>query len=343
VSGAGAGLNQDEVDALTAAIQDGRAAADPGFGRGAPAVAYDLTSQDRIIRGQMPTLDAIHESIASVLGTGLAGRTRLQIRVSAAPTTLLKFVDFNGLLGNAGAICVLSLGPGFGLSLCLLEPGLAEALLSAALGDRKPRAGAPGDARRELTNVEQLVLRRLLSILTDAMALHWAPVMALKPQVLRFETDPRLAVIAPPSELAVITSFEITGAVNGRLQLALPYATLEPVKARLAAPAQLPRGGDERFRHLLENEVANVDVELRSVLGTTSLTFSKLLELQVGDVLTLGTDEDAELPILIQGRPKMTGTPRVVGGSLAVVIARDLSTMAEDARQQHRRFDGNAA
>jgi len=236
---------------------------------------------------------------------------------------------------------VLSLGPGFGLALCLLEPGLGESLLSAALGDRKPRVGVPGEARRELTTVEQLVLRRLLSILTEAMAVHWAPVMPLKPEVLRFETDPRLAIIAPPNELAVITSFEISGAITGRLQLAMPYATLEPVKARLAAPAQLPRGGDDRFRHLLETEVGNVEVELRGVLGSTTLAFSRLLELAVGDILTLGTDEDAELPILIQGRAKMTGTPRVVGGSLAIVIARDLATMASDARQQHRRFDGN--
>jgi flagellar motor switch protein FliM len=259
---------------------------------------------------------------------------------------LLKFVDFNGLLANAGSLCVLSLGPNFGLALCLLEPGLAESLLAAALGNRKPAGTAlAGSSRRDLTNVEQLVLRRLLAILTDAMATQWAPVLPLKPEVLRFETDARLAVIAPPNELAVVTSFEIAGAIDGRMQLVLPYATLEPIKTKLAAPAQLSRGGDQRFAKALEAEVEQVEVELRGVLGTTTILFSRLLEFTVGDVLVLGTEEGAELPILVQGREKMTGTPRLSGGSMALSVARALPEHAAVSAAHHtdpRRRDGSA-
>ncbi len=346
----GVTLNQDELDALMVAIQDGRALADAEAPKTAAAAAtpYDLTSQDRVLRGQMPTLDAINESVASIVGAGLGGRTRLALKVTAAPTTLLKFVDFNGLLANAGALCVLSMGPNLGLGLCLLEPGLPEALLAAALGNRKPSAPNANGAspnRRDLTSVEQLVLRRLLAILTDAIAAQWAQVLPLKPQVLRFETDARLAVIAPPNELAVVTSFEISGAIEGRLQLVLPYATLEPVKQRLAAPAQLSRGGDQRFALAIEAEVEQVSVELRGVLGKTIVPFSRMLELTVGDVLILGTEEGSALPILVQGRVKMMGTPRVAGGSLALSISQDLREHALQAlaRANHsRRNDGPA-
>jgi flagellar motor switch protein FliM len=341
-------LNQDELDALMGAIQDGRALTDSAAAAEKPAATpYDLTSQDRVLRGQMPTLDAINESVASVLGSGLAGRTRLSLKVTAAPTTLLKFVDFNGLLANSGALCILSLGANFGLALCLLEPGLAETLLAAALGNRKPAAASSSvPARRDLTAVEQLVLRRLLGILTEAMAAQWGQVLPLKPEVLRFETDPRLAVIAPPGELAVVTSFELAGAIEGRLQLVLPYATLEPVKQRLAAPAQLSRGGDQRFARAMEAEVEQVRVELRGVLGRATVPFGRMLELAVGDVLVLGTEEGAELPILVQGRLKMTGTPRITGGSMALTVAQDLrkqAALANARANQTGRNDGHAA
>ena len=78
-------LDQSEVDALMAAIQDGRVEGESGRDPDAPVVPYDLTSQDRIIRGQMPTLDSINERIASMFGSNLAGRTRIDIRVSPAP------------------------------------------------------------------------------------------------------------------------------------------------------------------------------------------------------------------------------------------------------------------
>ena len=73
-------LDQSEVDALMAAIQDGRVGTETGAEESIPVLPYDLTSQDRIIRGQMPTLDSINEKVASVFGTNLAGRTRLDVR-----------------------------------------------------------------------------------------------------------------------------------------------------------------------------------------------------------------------------------------------------------------------
>src|SRR3954469_18729426 len=110
-------LDNNEVEALMQAIQEGRVspeAGEAGSARG-PVLPYDLTSQDRIIRGQMPTLDSINDKIASLFGKNLAGRTRLEIRVAAAPATLLKFGDITGLLTPQNTVGVLSLGAGHGL------------------------------------------------------------------------------------------------------------------------------------------------------------------------------------------------------------------------------------
>src|SRR5512138_536409 len=203
-------LTPDEIKALMSAIQDGKVTTDSLPGAPPQVVPYDLTSQDRIIRGQMPTLDAINEQVASMLGIGLAGRTRVALRVTSSPATLLKFADLVPLLSPPASVCVLGLGASYGFALAVLEAGLAEALLAAALGDRKVKqADDTGESRRELTGVEQLVLRRLLLILTDSMAQAWAPVLPFQPEVLRFELDPRMASIAPPTDVGIVSGFEL--------------------------------------------------------------------------------------------------------------------------------------
>jgi flagellar motor switch protein FliM len=315
-------LNVDEINALMSAIQDGRVAPAAPKGRGA-AVPYDLTSQDRVIRGQMPTLDAINEQIASHFAMGLTGRTRLEVRINVGPASLLKFGDFNSLLAPPTTVCLLSLGKAGSQALLVLEPGLADALIAAALGDKRnrPEESSPQQSeRRELTNVERKVLGRLLGMFTEGMTAAWAPVLPFKPEIARFESDPRLAAIAPVNEAAVLCSFEIDGAIKGLIQLAMPYTAIEPAKKALMSPPKLNTSSDSRFAHRLAEEISQSQVELRALLGTTRLSLRQLLGLDEGAVLTLGTSEGASLPVFVQGRPKFTGKPKVSGGALCIEI-----------------------
>jgi len=318
-------LTPEEVRALMSAVQEGRVPQDTPEHKG-EVVGYDLTSQDRIIRGQMPTLDAINEQVASMLGIGLAGRTRLAIRVTSTPATLLKFADLTPLLAPPASVCVIGLGSAHGFALAVLEPGLAEALLAAALGDRRARpADALPEGRREFTSVEQLVLRRLLGILTDAMSTSWSQVIPFQPEVLRFELDPRMATIAPPSDVGIVSAFELKGGLEGRLQLVIPYAAVEPAKTRLASPRRLSQRADERFAEALAREVEQVAVEIRGIFGRTTVPFARFLELKQGDVLMLDSNEVGSLPVLVEGREKLRGTPSVSAGSLALVVERPLA------------------
>lgn len=317
-------LNPEEINALMGAIRDGQVPQGATSSNGAPVTPYDLTSQDRILRGQMPTLDAINEQVASLLASGLAGRTRLGLRVSTSPSALFKFVDFGSVLAAPSVLAVLSLGPGFGHALLVLEPGLAEALLAAALGDRRVKQAESSETRRELTAVEQLVLRRLLTLFTDAMEHTWETVLPFKPKVVRFEIDPRMANIAPPSDVVIASSFQVSSGIEGRLQLVIPFSAVEPAKARLSSPPRMNPGSDARFAAALQRELEQVKVEVRVLLGRTRLTFEKLLELDNGDVLSLTTDEDSPVQILIEGRRKLEGTPKVQHGSMAVELRQGL-------------------
>lgn len=329
---AGALLNTDEINALMTAIQDGRVAPEASARTRGTATNYDLTSQDRVIHRQMPTLDAINEQIATMFGMGMAGRTRLTVRVTSGPASMLRFADFNSLLAPPSTVTVMSLGKGGSQALLVLEPGLADAMIAAALGDKRGRndeqpTPAQADARRDFTMVERNVLRRLIGVFTDAMSTAWAPVLPFKPEVLRFEADPRLAVIAPSNETAVLCSFELEGAIRGVIQLALPYTAIEPARKALMSPPMLHSVSDKGFANALRREINQVEVEVVALLGTSNMTVDQLLDLEVGHVLMLGTSEGASLPVFVQGKPKFTGQPKVVGGAIAMEL--DVGPVAE--------------
>jgi flagellar motor switch protein FliM len=329
-------LDSNEVDALMQAIQEGRVSSGEDGGVDGTVVPYELTSQDRIIRGQMPTLDSINDRIASLFGRNLAGRMRLEVRVTAQPATLLKFSDLSALLRGPATIGVVTLGAGYGLGLAVLEGTLAQSLLAAALGDRKARpAGAPAEGPLELTNLERLVLKHLLGMLSEAMSVSWAEVLPFKPEVTRFETDPRMMIIANPSDVIILCSFEITGAIDGKLQICIPYSAVESAKKLLSSPPRLGGQRDVRFSAALASELQSVEVELRVEIGRHTLRLSELLELEVGDVLTLNSSETAPLPVFVQGRSKMSAAPRVVGGGMAIEILRPIGA-ASPARPTPR-------
>jgi len=311
------------------AIQEGRVSPDSGEAGASsgPVLPYDLTSQDRIIRGQMPTLDSINDKIASLFGKNLAGRTRLDVRVAATPATLLKFADVGSLLTAPGTVGLMSLGAGHGLALMVLEGELGHALLSGALGDRKARtAPAGGEGHTELTNLEKMVLKHLLGMLSEAMGTAWTGVLTFKPELMRFESDTRLVMIANPSDVIILCSFEITGAIDGRIQLAIPYSAVEPAKKLLTSPPRLGGQRDQRFATALARELDGVEVELRVQIGRRKLSLNELLNMAVGDVVALNTSETAPLPVFVQGRPKMTASPRVVGGGMAIEILRGINS-----------------
>ena len=174
-----------------------------------------------------------------MLSIGLSGRTHLNLTVSSRPASLQKFQDLGGILAAPAVLCVLRLGPSRGASLCAFEPGTTETL---ALGSARKPAAEANDARTQsrgpLTSVEQLVMRRLTSALTDSLRTVWQEILPLRPEILRFETDPRMAAIMAPNDVAIACAFDVGGAFEGRMLSisSSPTPRWKLSKAALALP-----------------------------------------------------------------------------------------------------------
>lgn len=328
-------LTPNEIDALMSAVQQGQLdGALPGPGEKGEATPYDLTSQDRVIRGQLPTLDSINDHVASQLTVGLGGRLRVPMGITSLPASLMKFADFHALMRPPATFVVLQLSANHGQAVATLPEELVRALLDAALGDRNAKIGevAP-ETRRELTSVEKSVLARLLDVVCKALGLAWSAVLPLSPSVVRFETDPRLAALAPAGDVAILNTFQFTLGDDGarsNLQLAIPYAAVEAVKKKLQASPRNAATLDKSFSNILVERLQGVPVELCAVLGKTRMSLKDFLRINVGDVIPLNTAESRPLSLVVQGCPKLLGTPHVNWGRMALTIQDGLQPPANE-------------
>lgn len=335
-------LSSGEIDALMSAIHQGMSEKSSGAAAPAQVISYDLTSQDRVIRAQLPTLDSINDRVASALSVGWGGRLRMMLTVTAEPSQLRKFSDFHTLLRPPATFVMLQLSNQHGPAVLVLPEQLVRVMLGAALGDRSVKLvdenNITPEVRKDLTNVERSVLGKLVGVLCDALASAWSMVLPLQPRVLRFETDPRLATVAPPGDVVIINAFQVALNEDGGrapVHLGIPFAAVEQVKKRLAASPRTSSTSDSTFSRQLADRLRDVPVEARALLGTTRMTLKEFLALKAGDLLPLDTSESQALPLLVQGHERARGVPTVEGSRLALRLTEGTATSHAHETAQH--------
>jgi flagellar motor switch protein FliM len=159
--------------------------------------------------------------------------------------------------------------------------------------------------------------------LTNNLRKAWSAVEPLDIRIIRVEFDPAQAAVAVATDLVIASSFElrIDEQPAGRLHLAIPFATVEPVRKALGdlgSAAEEHR--DPLLRARMAQTVRETPVELVCELGSTHTTLRHFLTLGVGDVLRLNTGVDSALSCTIEGQPRLFGHPVVSSGNVALEI-----------------------
>jgi flagellar motor switch protein FliM len=327
-------LSQDEVDALLRGISDGDIPTEQGNGDDLGGIRpYDLTNQERIIRGRMPTLEIINQKLARQLRAALSGALRRVVDVNALNVDMLKFGEFLKALPVPTSMHVFRMTPLRGGALLVINSKLVFALIDSFFG-------GPGSAHvkvegRDFTSIESHMIQRVVQIVFDNMERAWKPVEPIKIELERSEVNPQFVGIVPPSDIVVITPFEIEMAeARGNITVCVPYSTFEPIRSKLVAAFQSER---LEFNHSwgrrMMRQIEDVEVEASVYLGSTEIPLRALLELQQGDIIRLDQDSDSELVVRIEGIPKFLGFPRVVKQKKALEITSCILPLEEDENE----------
>ncbi|PPE68474.1 flagellar motor switch protein FliM [Caldimonas thermodepolymerans] len=294
-------LSQDEVDALLQGItgesQKLEQTEEPVGG----IREYDIASQERIVRGRMPTMEIINERFARNVRIGLFNLIRKSPEISVGPIKVQKYSAFLREIVVPTNFNIVSVKPLRGSGLIVCDPTLVFAVIDSLFGGSgKFHTRIEG---RDFSPTEQRIIARLVDVIREEYKKAWQGIYPLELEYQRSEMQPQFANIATPSEIVVATSFTLEiGDTSGTIHLCIPYATLEPIRDVLYSTVQGDSiGTDRRWVKLLTHQIQAAEVELCVELGHAPATVEQLLALKPGDFIEL------DLSPLVQA--KVDGVP----------------------------------
>lgn len=321
-------LSQNEVDALLSAVSDNRTdAADSGAGpdEKSGVVQYDLSNQDRIIRGRMPTLDIIHDRFIRLFRVTLSNSLRKMANLSVNSTGPLKFSEFMNSLPLPSCLNILRLDPLRGAAVMVIESKLLYALIDSLFGGNDvPYTKIEG---KDFTQIEIKIARRIVLSAIDDLEKAWEPVYPLKIGYSRTEINPQFVAVVPPSDVVIATTFDVElEKVSGTIKVVIPYATLEPIKSKLSVGFQSEQlEVDFIWINRIKEQIMQTSANMQVKLGEADIAVRDLLELSPGDVIQLATDATLPLDVLVEGIAKFKGIPGILKGNRAVKITESLA------------------
>ncbi|MET0355316.1 MAG: flagellar motor switch protein FliM [Cellvibrio sp.] len=278
-------LSQDEIDALLHGVDDGDIETETDLEPGT-VKAYDLTSQDRIVRGRMPTLEMINERFARYTRISMFNMLRRTADVSVGGIQIQKFGEYVHTLYVPTSLNMVKFRPLRGTALIILDAKLVFKLVDNFFGGDGRHAKIEG---REFTPTELRVVQMVLNQGFVDLAEAWKAVMPINFEYVHSEVNPSLANIVSPSEVVVVSTFhvELDGG-GGELHITMPYSMIEPIREVLDAGLQSDTDEqDERWIKALREDVLAAKVELECDIVRREITLRDIVDLKEGDVIPI--------------------------------------------------------
>lgn len=315
-------LSQDEIDALLHGVDDVDEAEEEVVASDASAVEFDFSSQDRIVRGRMPTLELINERFARHMRISLFNMLRKTAEVSINGVQMMKFGEYQNTLYVPTSLNMVRFRPLKGTALITMEARLVFILVENFFGgDGRFHARIEG---REFTPTERRIVQLLLKIVFEDYKEAWSPVMGVEFEYLDSEVNPSMANIVSPTEVIVVSSFhiEVDGG-GGDFHVVMPYSMVEPIRELLDAGVQSDKmETDVRWSTALREEIMDVPVNFRVELLEQDISLRDLMELQPGDIIPITMPEHATM--FVEELPTFRTKMGRSGENLAIQVSEEI-------------------
>ena len=282
-------LSQEEVDALLDGVNGEWPA--PGADDTNGVRTYDLGTQERIVRGRMPTLEIINERFARNLRLGLFNFIRRNPEISAGQSKVQKYSAFLRNIVVPTNLNVVQVRPLRGQALVICEPSLVFTIIDNLFGGSgRIHTRIEG---RDFSATEQRIILRIVELISEEYRKAWDGVYPINFEYVRSEMHTQFANIATPSEIMVTASFDIEiGDSGGAMHICIPYSTLEPIREMLYSSVRADQQQtDRRWVNLLTQQLKSADVNLVAEFAGAEATVKQLLALKPGDFIGLDLPE----------------------------------------------------
>lgn len=322
-------LSQNEVDALLAAVSDGDVATSEVAGSGPGKVDerrivnYDLTSQDRIIRGRLPQLEVIYEKFMRAFRVSLSSALRKIASITLTSTEFLKFGEFINTLPMPTCMSVLRFTNLRGSALLVIESKLAYALVDSFFGGAdRPYTKIDG---KDFTPIELSIVQKVVALAIADLEPAWASVEKVGFSFVRTEVNPQFVGIVPPTDVVIASTFDVElENANGTISIVLPYASIEPIKQKLSTGFQVETDQTDKklWTSIIQEQLMETELEIKVNLGETEIKLKDMMNLKVGDVIPLDQNATGEFDVNVEGVAKFKGYYGIHHGTVAVQVTR---------------------
>jgi flagellar motor switch protein FliM len=307
-------LNQDEIDSLLGfdGMED-----DGGNHSGIRAIVNSaLVSYERL-----PMLEIIFDRLVRLMSTSLRNFTSDNIEVSLDNITSIRFGDYLNSIPLPAMLTVFRAEEWDNYGLLTVDSNLIYSIVDVLLGGRRGTAAMRIEGR-PYTTIEQTLVERMISVILKDISAAFDPLSRVTFTFDRLETNPRFASIARPANAAILVRLRLDMEDRGgRLEMLLPYATIEPVRELLLQRFMGEKfGRDSIWESHLATELWSTDVLVDAVLDEQVMSLRDVMNFEVGQTLMLSAGPKDDVQIRARDIPLMTGKMGRMGEKVSIRI-----------------------
>lgn len=314
-------LSQNEIDNLLQALSSGELDAEEIKDNDEKQVKnYDFARPAKFSKEHLRTLEIIFEHYGRLLSTNLPVYLRKAIQVEVMNSEAVSYSEFTNALSNPVLLGIINFAPLKGNIILEIASNLGYTMVDRMLGGE----GEPLEKTREFSEIELLIIERILTVCVNLLHEPWENVVDIHPRLERIETNSQFAQIISPSEMIAIVTINIKiGDVEGLMNVCLPYLTLEDIMDKLNTKywySTMQDKDEQQYVDAIETLISKAPIPIKAVLGNSTISVSDFSGLQVGDIIRLDTKVNQELDVFVGNIKKFTALPGSSGDKYAVRV-----------------------
>jgi len=319
-------LSQDEVDLLLSAVNKGEVdVEETGFEpiESRDLISYDFRRPERVSKEQLKGLQSLFEAFSREVSIILPPFLRTVVRVDLVSIDQLTYDEFILSVGRPTSLTVLNMSPLDGNAVLELSLDMVFPIVDRVLGGR----GANLSESRELTEIENRIVNRLVLMILDCWKRSWEQLIEFKLGVVAQESDPLIVQIVGGSEMVILVGYEVhIGDRTGQMNMCIPLLVLNPILDQITAQThyrrRMSRELAQRVKQQLDKMVKKSSVPMDAILGRATLPLEEIAKLQVGDVIQLDHDTKEAINVEVGGIPRFKAKPGREGEHSAVQLTK---------------------
>lgn len=281
---------------------------------------YDFARPSKFAKEQLRTLEIIFDNYSRIVSTYLSGYLRTATQIDVINSEAVTYYEFSNSLSNPVILSIIDFSPLKGSILLELSPNLGYSIIDRILGGK----GSMIDRIREFTEIERILLERIVTQLIGLLKEPWENVIELNPRLEKIETNSQFAQIISPNEMIALVTLNIKlGEVEGMLNICIPHLVIEPIMDRLNTKYWFTISEQEEksaYKNYLEKRLEIAKIPIKTILGKTYITVGEFVNLQIGDVIKLDSYTNSDLDINVGNLLKFHGKPGVFKKRNAIQI-----------------------